>query len=561
MDNKQKYIHDRGFNMFDNYNRKYTDIEEDDDRIKYGKIKVGPKTLDDAVISLGTLHKINKCFCDKREIYKAIYERDLIKMREISNFFYYSNGIYARICDYFAFLYRYDWYIVPEIKNDGKKQTEKILTDFNNVLSYFDETHVQKICGDIALKCILDGAYYGYRIKSKEKVILQELPINYCRNRYSIGDKPVVEFNMRFFDEKFADINERMKILKMFPEEFQKGYVLYKQNKLTEEFVGSDWENRRYPIGDPRRNRFYKDGWYPLEPGAAVKFSIHHSDQPLFINAIPPILDLDEAQDLDKRKQLQQLQKIVIQQLPLDKNGDLIFDVDEAADIHNNAVQMLRHAIGTDVLTTFADISVEDVAETNASEANDNLDRVERTVYNSFGTSRNLFNTDGNMSLEKSILDDAASIRNLILQFSYWFNDIAKEMSSNKKKWVFKFNMLETTVYNYTDIAKMYKEQVQMGYSKMLPQVALGHSQSSIIHTAYFENEVLKLSEIMIPPISSSTMSADLILGKNNQNNTSQNQKSTKSGTNTTSNESAGRPEKPDDQKSDKTIANRESMS
>lgn len=44
------------------------------------------------------------------------------------------------------------------------------------------------------------------------------------------------------------------------------------------------------------------------------------------------------------------------QKLPLDKNGDLIFDVDEARDIHNNAVAMLKRAIGVDVLTTFADI-------------------------------------------------------------------------------------------------------------------------------------------------------------------------------------------------------------
>jgi len=27
-----------------------------------------------------------------------------------------------------------------------------------------------------------------------------------------------------------------------------------------------------------------------------------------------------------------------VQKLPIDKNGDLIFDVDEAKDIHNNAV-------------------------------------------------------------------------------------------------------------------------------------------------------------------------------------------------------------------------------
>jgi hypothetical protein len=49
-------------------------------------------------------------------------------------------------------------------------------------------------------------------------------------------------------------------------------------------------------------------------------------------------LDLDAAQDLDRRKQMQKLLKIVVQKLPMDKNGDLIFDVDEARDIHNNAV-------------------------------------------------------------------------------------------------------------------------------------------------------------------------------------------------------------------------------
>jgi hypothetical protein len=63
----------------------------------------------------------------------------------------------------------------------------------------------------------------------------------------------------------------------------------------------------------------------------------------------------------------------------------------------------------------------------------------------------------------------------------------------------------------------MYKEQVQLGYSKMLPQIALGHSQSAIINTAFFENQILKLSEIMIPPLMSSTMKSEDVLGKSNQ--------------------------------------------
>jgi hypothetical protein len=34
------------------------------------------------------------------------------------------------------------------------------------------------------------------------------------------------------------------------------------------------------------------------------------------------------AQDLDRKKMAQKLLKIIIQKLPLDKNGDLIFDPD-----------------------------------------------------------------------------------------------------------------------------------------------------------------------------------------------------------------------------------------
>lgn len=36
-------------------------------------------------------------------------------MREISNFFYRTSGIYSRLCRYMAYLYKYDWFITPYI--------------------------------------------------------------------------------------------------------------------------------------------------------------------------------------------------------------------------------------------------------------------------------------------------------------------------------------------------------------------------------------------------------------------------------------------------------------
>jgi len=61
----------------------------------------------------------------------------------------------------------------------------------------------------------------------------------------------------------------------------------------------------------------------------------------------------------------------------------------------------------------------------------------------------------------------------------------------------------------------------------MLPQIALGHSQSAIINTAYFENDVLHLSEIMIPPLMSSTMNLEDLKGKTEQTSTGKTQNKT----------------------------------
>jgi hypothetical protein len=141
---------------------------------------------------------------------------------------------------------------------------------------------------------------------------------------------------------------------------------------------------------------------------------------------------------------MQKLLKILVQKLPMDKNGDLIFDVDEARDIHNNAVAMLKRAVGVDVITTFADVESIDISDKNTTTSQDDLEKVERTVYNSLGLSRNIFNAEGQFSLEKSILDDESTMRNLLLQFSIFFDKIINRKSSNKK-YNFRFMMLETT--------------------------------------------------------------------------------------------------------------------
>ena len=547
---RSEEIHSKGFDLFGN-NYSLQEIDKLEDPLAYRQIKVGVKKLDDAVLNLGTYNQSLPKYSgiSKGMILQALACNDLGQLRRISNLFYNVNGMYQRICEYLAYLYRYDWYVVPEIYDEQVKE-EKILKDFSNILNYLDNSYLKKQCGDIALEVIKNGCYYGYIIDNADGLVLQQLPIDYCRSRYYVGTNPAIEFNMRFFDT-IPNVAYRMKVLKMFPEEFAKGYMLYKQGKLV------DTDNTSSAFG----GSFSNSGWYLLDPNNTVKFNFRNNDIPVFVNVIPSILDLDAAQDLDRRKQMQKLLKIIVQKLPMDKNGDLIFDVDEARDIHNNAVEMLKRAVGVDVLTTFTDVDSVDLSDKNTTASQDDLEKVERTVYNNTGISKNIFNTDGNLSLEKSILNDESTVRGLLLQFGMFMDRVIRRKNTSIKKYNFKIYFLETTQYNYQNLSKLYKEQTQLGYSKMLPQIALGHSQSFILNTAHFENEVLRLSEIMIPPLMSSTLSSEDILGKKGSEKSGNSQNTSGTQKVSTETKEAGRPEKPDDQKSQKTIQNKESMS
>ena len=507
--------------------------------VDFSKIKVGLKTLDDAVLILGDLKRANPRLADKEFVLQAIQNGDLATMREISNFFYRTSGIYSRLCRYMAYLYRYDWLLTPYVIDSSLKK-EKILTGFNQALTYLDNFGIKQFFGDVALKVVKTGCYYGYVVRQDDKkAAIQELPPSYCRARYSVNGRPAVEFNMKYFDDSFRDVGQRMRVLNLFPVEFKKGYLLYKEGKLIPEYPGD------------------ASGWYLLDPKNSIKFNINGEDFPAFISVIPAIIDLDEAQGLDRKKMAQQLLKIIIQKMPMDKNGDLVFDVDEAKQLHNNAINMLGKAIGVDVLTTFADVDVADLADNNTNTATDNLERVERAIYNEAGVSQKQFNTDGNLALEKSIANDEAAMYNLLLQFEEFLNELITPFNKNIKKIFYKVQILTTTIYNYKEMAKLYKEQTQMGYSKMLPQIALGQTQSSILANAYFENDVLELFNVFIPPLMSSTMNAEALSNRSGGGNSGSGTSKAVPG----EEKKAGRKEKEDDQKSEKTIQNRESMS
>lgn len=482
----------------------------------FNRIVVGNKPLSNNVLmdvdEVETLlsKKIHSRNVRRDSVESALSSNDISKLRSYSRLFFDTSGIYMRLCRYMAYMYRYDWYLTPIIESTDVNGDD-VRVGWFKVSRYLENSDLRHVFGDIALKVIRDGSYYGYKITNNDRMLLQELPVSYSRSRYELNGLPAVEFNVRYFDDTFSDSDYRQRVIGMWPNEIQAAYSAYKDGNLKRDFQSDD------------------RGWVLLDPKRTVKFSLSGNDAPLFVAIIPKLMDLEDAQDIDKKRMMQQLSKILVQKIPLDKNGELLFDIPEVQQLHSNAVSMINGAVGVNVLTTFADVDMMDVSDNDGKSVSvDQLGKVERTVYNEAGTGQNLFNSEGNIALERSILNDEATMFPLLLQFDGFVRGLASQFDGSPVGVRYVAQMLGTTAYNYKELSKSYKELAQFGFSKLLPQVALGQTQSSVMMNSYFENEILGLNDFFVPPASSNTTPAN----------------------------DDGRPSLSDGDKSDKTLAN-----
>jgi hypothetical protein len=105
-------------------------IEEKSERPSYdfNKMRISGTTYrDDVVIDVKKLNERRAKKTQLRERYeRAVEQGNHNELREISNYFFTKSGIYSRLCRYMAFLYRYDWIVVPQRFN-SKISDKKVI--------------------------------------------------------------------------------------------------------------------------------------------------------------------------------------------------------------------------------------------------------------------------------------------------------------------------------------------------------------------------------------------------------------------------------------------------
>lgn len=452
---------------------------------------------------------------DIEDINNAILNYDLDTMREISNYFWRASLPYKRLILYFSTIHKFYWIDIPTVVSVKQSKNNKNEKTYYEILNYLQRYRFPDSTPDILSVVFRDGAYYGYLIEGEIHNTWQQLPTKYCRSNYRQNGIPVVEFNIKYFDDEYRQEEDRELALKKYPSEFKQWYNKYK-NGIVTSTTGSEV-------------------WVPLKAEYCTRFALSDDECPVFFALIPEIIRLEKNKKIADEQALQQLFKLLVQKMPLNKNSDLIFDVEETKAIHKQASNMLSKAPGVDLFTTWADVELLNLDTTEAQSRASAL-----TSSNSFwdqsGTSPMLFATNGNISLSSSQKKDLTIIFKILESYSTFIN-MRLNALFNMKQINHHFKFIDVTELNQEDMVKLYKEHATLGYSKLLVSIAMGINQAELPGLLDLENNVLKIGELLIPLSTSYTSTSKDIES-------------------ITVNDEGGRPEKEDSKKASRTIEN-----
>lgn len=450
----------------------------------------------------------------REEILNIIETGTPEQLREASLFYLYTSGFYRRFLIYYATLLKYVYLLIPHMKGTKKIEDKKYFQKYNDALSYIHKLNLKTLSKHIAIRVLAEGAYYGVlRDFGPDGVVVQDLQAKYCRSRFKNQyDVDIVEMDVSYFDT-IRDQNIRIETIKGFPKEIRSGYNSYKNRGA--------------------------DKWVMIEPGNGLYFTLV-DERPFFSSILPAIIDFKDYRVLEKEKDSQDLSSLLVQKLPIE-DGELVFEPEEMEEVHRGAVNMLSNNKHTDVLTTAAEVKLENM-ESNRSVVTNNLEKIEKSIYSEAGVSKQIFSAEGNTALEKSIMNDMSLMLILMEKIANWVEYlIMNKFGDNQIS--FRVAALPISHYNESAMRQDALSLAQSGYSFLVPMMTFDLEQSDLVDLKNLEINALKLNQIMIPLASSfTTSSGDPALADPKHDPKRVN-------------------EKPDDQKSEKTMENLESQS
>ena len=457
-----------------------------------------------------TSHRFTEKLRDYKpeEIEKIINSGSLIEQQRLSRNYFAKDGFYKRIIIYYATLLKYSGLLIPNPAS-GKTLSDKFISKkYHNAMNFIERLSLSIMLTNCSVRALVDGSYFGViQTLDKNNFALLDLPSEYCRSSFKdLQGNDIIDFDVRYFTT-ITDPSAREEALALYPKVISNFYKRYIKGKTT----GS---------------------WVRIPSDIGVCFPFFEGN-PMFLNIIPATIQYDEAVETERERDLEEIRKIIVQKIPHLQDGGLLFEPEEAAEIHSGTVDMMRQNKNVSVLTTYADVD-SIVSKTTADSMSNNLDKMVQNIYYEGGVSGQIFAATGNLSIETSIKNDTAFMMILGNKYSRFITNLVNKLYANSNV-NFKYTILPITYYNESSYITDSFKLAQSGYSFILPALAMGMSQQDISNIKDLENNLLNLGE-KLKPLSSAYTQSNNETGK------------------------VGAPKKSADEKSPKTIQNEESL-
>lgn len=434
------------------------------------------------------------------EIHDIIRNGTLEQQINLSRNYFYMSGFYKRILIHYATLPMYAGVLIPKftLTEKEKKKAEKALSpDSNNsdkeeskvpeeitkryhkVLNYVESNNLPDLFTHWAIRALRDGTYYGIISGDDDQIVIIDLPPQYCSalHKNSLG-LYILTFDLNYF-YSIKNEDDRKIALLMFPKFVQRAFRKFERTRKNSKII------------------------VPAEFGICIKIL---DGRPFFLNVIESTIDYEDSVNLSKEREAEEIRKIIVQKIPHLNDGQLLFEPDEAVEIHRGTREMLKGNKNINVLTTYADVD-SIVSRTSTENQNTVLDSMVNNIYYESGTSGQLFGSNSNMALESSLNNDLAFTTLFFRQFENVITYILNR-KFGKGRVTFKYQLLPISYYNYKNYVDTSFKLAQFGYSFILPVLGLGLTTLGLNQLKLVENEILEIGELLIPLSSAYTLAA-----------------------------------------------------
>jgi len=399
------------------------------------------------------------------------------ELRHAILYIYGASPHFRRIISYFVGLTDWAYVVSPHNIDPTKANATTVHRNYRKVLSTLSAFDIKTQFPKILTVCLREDVFYGTLILGGDKIMIKQLPSDFCKITEVVNGVANVTFDFHYFDMYKS-------YLRFYPEEFSDKYAAYKSDQLHFRYQTLDTPN-----------------------SFAIKCTndILNYALPPFAGVLPELYRLEDYKVLKLSKLALENYAMVVMKLLMNDQGEWLIDLPKAEDFWRNLDSILPEEIGS-ILTP---MPVEKISfEKSNTGDTDTIANAEKNLFTSAGVSSLLFSNENASAnaLLLSIKNDQMITYGIVKSIGDMLNRYIQSQNYGK---YFQVTFLDCSTYNRKELGDQYMKGLQYGLPLISAYAATqGLAQDDLDNMAYLENKVLKLGEIFKPLQSAATMSS-----------------------------------------------------